>query len=318
MTRMIRCQVVLAVVISLAGAVCFAQSIGEALYHEGCAGCHGSAGAAETPVAKMLKVKPLSDPYITSLTANQMFHSVKNGKGRMGPFKRTLTDEEIGDVVAFYRELGNMVPAPVRSPQEAAAPAGEPEAQAAPVGPYAAIAGEYVFEQSGGHYIFHPDGSCTVRLPGGLQTPCQFIVDGDWIRLTVKIGDTNLPVGNFKMQGEKLYRNGTIAPNAELIRQGVPPPLPPREPAAPTTPSAGLHKYDDLAAPQPPPAPAPTISMGETKSQVIALRSRPFLPLRIRLVRRENFQSGQLAWLYLQGARTVYRIACQEQWLLRT
>jgi len=91
----------------------------------------------------------------------------------------------------------------------------------------------------------------------------------------VKIGDTNLPVGNFKMQGEKLYRNGTIAPNAELIRQGVPPPLPPREPAAPTTPSAGLHKYDDLAAPQPPPAPAPTISMGETKSQVIAAFGEP-------------------------------------------
>ena len=266
MTRMIRCRVVLAVVISLAGAVCFAQSIGEALYHEGCAGCHGSAGAAETPVAKMLKVKPLSDPYITSLTANQMFHSVKNGKGRMGPFKRTLTDEEIGDVVAFYRELGNMVPAPVRSPQEAAAPAGEPEAQAAPVGPYAAYAGEYVLETKGHHYIFRPDGSCTVRLPGGMQNPCQFIVDGDWIRLTIKIADTNLPVGNFKIQGDKLYKDGTISPAAELVRQGAPPASEAVQAAVPVP-----APMPEIAPPPPPAdAPPPTIALGQTIDQVTA------------------------------------------------
>ena len=41
------------------------------------------------------------------------------------------------------------------------------------------------------------------------------------------------------------------------------------------TPSPAQHKYEDLAAPQPPPAPAPTISMGQSKDQVIAAFGDP-------------------------------------------
>ncbi len=61
MTKMIRSQAVLAVVVSLAGAVGFAQSSGEATYKAKCQMCHGVAGAADTPTAKMMKVKPVSD-----------------------------------------------------------------------------------------------------------------------------------------------------------------------------------------------------------------------------------------------------------------
>jgi hypothetical protein len=80
----------------------------------------------------------------------------------------------------------------------------------------------------------------------------------------MKIGGANFPMGSFKMQGDKLYLNGMITENAELIRQGVPPAPPPAQ-----------HKYEDLAAPQPPPAPAPTISMGQSKDQVIAAFGEP-------------------------------------------
>jgi mono/diheme cytochrome c family protein len=102
---MIRSQVALAVVVSLASAVGFAQSSGEATYKAKCAMCHGQTGAAETPTAKMLKVKPLSDPDIKKLTADQMFASVKNGKGKMQPFSSKLTDVQIKDAVAYYRGL---------------------------------------------------------------------------------------------------------------------------------------------------------------------------------------------------------------------
>jgi hypothetical protein len=80
----------------------------------------------------------------------------------------------------------------------------------------------------------------------------------------MKIGNTNVPIGNFKIQGDKLYMNGTV----ELVRQGVPPaPAPEPTDVAPPTPAA--HQYDALEAPPTPPAPAPTITIGEHKAQVI-------------------------------------------------
>ncbi len=105
MKTMIRSQLALAAILSVAGAVCFAQSAGEATYKAKCQMCHGATGAAETPTAKMLKVKPLSDPDIKKLTAEQEFASVKNGKGKMQPFSGKLTDQQIKDAVTFYRGL---------------------------------------------------------------------------------------------------------------------------------------------------------------------------------------------------------------------
>lgn len=147
--------------------------------------------------------------------------------------------------------------------------------QPAQAGPYAAYAGEYVLEMTGTHYIFHPDGSCTVRNPGGTETQFHFIVEGDWIRMTMKIGNSDFPMGSFKKQGDKLYLNGTIASNAELVRQGdssVPAPETDSVPASASVP-APLQ-----AIPPPPPpadAPPPTIAVGQTKEQVTAAFGQP-------------------------------------------
>jgi len=147
--------------------------------------------------------------------------------------------------------------------------------QPAQAGPYAAYAGEYVLEMTGTHYIFHPDGSCTVRNPGGTETQFHFIVEGDWIRTTMKIGNSDFPMGSFKKQGDKLYLNGTIASNAELVRQGdssVPAPETDSVPASASAP-APLQ-----AIPPPPPpadAPPPTIAVGQTKEQVTAAFGQP-------------------------------------------
>ncbi len=105
MTKTIRSQVVLAVVVSLASAVCFAQSGGEATYKAKCQTCHGAAGIPTPGMAKMMGVKPVSDPSVQKLTADQMFASVKNGKGKMPAQAGKLTDAQIKDAVAFYRGL---------------------------------------------------------------------------------------------------------------------------------------------------------------------------------------------------------------------
>jgi cytochrome c6 len=104
MTKMIRSQLVLAVVVSLAGAVCFAQSGGEATYKAKCQSCHGSAGVPNPGMAKMMAVKPVSDPAIQKLTVPEMVASVKNGKGKMKPIAG-LTDAQIKEAVTYYRGL---------------------------------------------------------------------------------------------------------------------------------------------------------------------------------------------------------------------
>jgi mono/diheme cytochrome c family protein len=104
MTKTIRSLVVLAAAISLAGAVGFAQSSGEATYKAKCAMCHGPAGVPSAGMAKAMGIKPVSDAEIKKLTAEQEFAAVKNGKGKMKPVAG-LSDAQIKDVVAFYRGL---------------------------------------------------------------------------------------------------------------------------------------------------------------------------------------------------------------------
>jgi len=104
MTKTMRSQVVLAVAVSLASAVCFAQSAGEATYKAKCQSCHGSAGTPNPGSAKMMGVKPNSDPDIKKLTVDQMVTAVKNGKGKMKPIAG-ITDEQAKDAVLYYRGL---------------------------------------------------------------------------------------------------------------------------------------------------------------------------------------------------------------------
>lgn len=104
MMKLIRSVLVLTVAVSWAGAMCFAQSAGEATYKAKCQSCHGATGTPSPALAKMLGIKPVSDPDIQKLTPDQMAAVVKNGKGKMKPVAG-LTDSQIKDVVAYYRSL---------------------------------------------------------------------------------------------------------------------------------------------------------------------------------------------------------------------
>jgi predicted CXXCH cytochrome family protein len=100
-----RSLLVLAAAVSLAGSVCFAQSSGEAIYNSNCKSCHGAAGTPSPAMAKMMGIKAASDPDMKKLTADEMFDSVKNGKGKMKAFKDKLTDDQIKDSVTYFRSL---------------------------------------------------------------------------------------------------------------------------------------------------------------------------------------------------------------------
>jgi mono/diheme cytochrome c family protein len=90
--------------VSIASAVGFAQSDGEATYKAKCATCHGATGTPSAGMAKMMGIKAATDPDIKKLTVAEMTAAVKDGKGKMKPIAG-LTDAQIKDVVDFYRSL---------------------------------------------------------------------------------------------------------------------------------------------------------------------------------------------------------------------
>lgn len=102
MHKGIRTQVVLALVVSLASAVSFAQSAGEAVYKANCQSCHGSTGTPNPGMAKMMNIKPASE---YKSTEKEQIDAVKNGKAKMKAFAGKLTDDQIKDSVAYFRTL---------------------------------------------------------------------------------------------------------------------------------------------------------------------------------------------------------------------
>ncbi len=103
MTKSIRSLLVLTAAVSLAGAFAFADS-GETTYKTKCSSCHGAAGTPNPGIAKMLGVKPVSDPAVKGMSVADMTAVVKNGKAKMKPVAG-LTDEQIKDVVTYFRSL---------------------------------------------------------------------------------------------------------------------------------------------------------------------------------------------------------------------
>ncbi len=87
----------------MAGAVGFAQSSGEATYKAKCQSCHGAQGVPNPGIAKMMGVKPASDPSVKSMTEAQMITVTTDGKGKMPAYKGKLTDAQIKDAVAYFR-----------------------------------------------------------------------------------------------------------------------------------------------------------------------------------------------------------------------
>lgn len=101
MSKRIRSQVVLAMMISVAGAMGFAET-GEAIYKANCQSCHGATGTPNAGIAKMMSVKPASE---YKAGEEEQIKAVKEGKGKMKPFAGKLTDAQIKDAVKYFRTL---------------------------------------------------------------------------------------------------------------------------------------------------------------------------------------------------------------------
>ncbi len=103
MSKSFRSGIVLAAVVAFAGSICFAQD-GAATFKAKCAMCHGPTGTPSAGMAKMMGIKPVSDPSMQALTVSQIVSTVKNGKGKMKPIAG-LTDPQIQAVAAYFKTL---------------------------------------------------------------------------------------------------------------------------------------------------------------------------------------------------------------------
>ncbi len=103
MKKVLRNQLVMAAALTLAASMCFAQD-GAALYKTKCAMCHGPSGTPGAGMAKMMHIKPVSDPSMKALSVAQIEAAVKGGKGRMRAMPG-LTDPQIKAVAAYFKTL---------------------------------------------------------------------------------------------------------------------------------------------------------------------------------------------------------------------
>ena len=103
MRNHLRSTIVLAAAVLLAGSMCFAED-GAAVYKSKCAACHGPAGTPSAGMAKMMGIKPVSDPSMKGLTEGQVEATVKQGKGKMKPVSG-LSDAQVKAVAAYFKTL---------------------------------------------------------------------------------------------------------------------------------------------------------------------------------------------------------------------
>jgi mono/diheme cytochrome c family protein len=104
MTKAIRSQAVLVLVLTLAAATGFTQTSGEDLFKSKCAVCHGPAGVPNPAMAKALGVPSVTDAAVKAMTVAQIQHQVITGKGNMKPITG-LTDEQVKAVATYFKSL---------------------------------------------------------------------------------------------------------------------------------------------------------------------------------------------------------------------
>lgn len=78
---------------------------GAKLYKDKCIGCHGPDGSGQTPMGKAQKAGDLRAPAVQDQTDAQLNATVTKGKGKMQPFGKKMSPDEIAAVITYLRTL---------------------------------------------------------------------------------------------------------------------------------------------------------------------------------------------------------------------
>lgn len=82
---------------------------GEALFGKLCWTCHGKTGGGDGPAAAGLRPKPenLSLAIVQEQKDGELFWKISNGNGMMAPYKHSLTERQIWELVNYIRTFKN-------------------------------------------------------------------------------------------------------------------------------------------------------------------------------------------------------------------
>jgi cbb3-type cytochrome c oxidase subunit III len=79
---------------------------GKKIYEQNCATCHGVKGKGDGVIGMSLNPKPrnfVEAKFKYGSTDKDLYKVISNGKGVMPPWKGTLNDKQINDVIAYVR-----------------------------------------------------------------------------------------------------------------------------------------------------------------------------------------------------------------------
>ncbi len=81
--------------------------IGQILFEQICAKCHGVDGSKTTSVGKAVKAEDLRSPTVQKRTDAELYMQISDGSVNMPPFKGNYRKAQLNDLVSYLRELGS-------------------------------------------------------------------------------------------------------------------------------------------------------------------------------------------------------------------
>lgn len=75
------------------------------IYKAKCAMCHGADGTANTPAGKAMKARDFHDADVIKATDADLIQAITNGKGKMQPYGKQFSAEQIKGLVAYVRDI---------------------------------------------------------------------------------------------------------------------------------------------------------------------------------------------------------------------
>ena len=87
------------------GAAGMSQDDAAKIYKAKCAMCHSADGSGNSPMGKTLKIRDLRSPDVQKQSDAQLSEIISKGKGKMPGFEKSLSKEQIGELVGYLREL---------------------------------------------------------------------------------------------------------------------------------------------------------------------------------------------------------------------
>lgn len=78
---------------------------GQDIFKTKCAICHGADGSGNTAMGKQLKVRDLRAAEVQKQSDAQLSSVIAKGKGKMTPFEKMLSPDQIHQVVNYIRQL---------------------------------------------------------------------------------------------------------------------------------------------------------------------------------------------------------------------